>query len=100
MAFNMLFVSENYTAPWVWVVLANACFVAVPFVRKRDFLSNRLVWGVAAVAGLWACVGLAFGLNLPNGLVACIFAVAYAALTAYAYTWKESRIYNIFYGCF
>lgn len=89
MAFNMLFVSENYTAPWVWVVLANACFVAVPFVRKRDFLSNRLVWGVAAVAGLWACVGLAFGLNLPNGLVACIFAVAYAALTAYAYSWKE-----------
>ena len=51
MAFNMLFVSENYTAPWVWVVLANACFVAVPFVRKRDFLSNRLAWGVAAVAG-------------------------------------------------
>lgn len=89
MAFNMLFVSDNYTAPWVWVVLANACFVAVPFVRKRDFLSNRLAWGVAAVAGLWACVGLAFGLNLPNGLVACIFAVAYAALTAYAYTWKE-----------
>ena len=23
-AFNMLFVSENYTAPWVWLVLANA----------------------------------------------------------------------------
>lgn len=89
MAFNMLFVSDDYTAPWVWVVLANACFVAVPFVRKRDFLSSRLVWGIAAVAGLWACAVLTVGLNLPNGLVAFIFAVAYAALTAYAYHWKE-----------
>ena len=89
MAFNMLFVSDDYTAPWVWVVLANACFVAVPFVRKRDFLRSRLVWGIAAVAGLWACAVLTVGLNLPNGLIAFIFAVAYAALTAYAYHWKE-----------
>ena len=89
MAFNMLFVSDDYTAPWVWVVLANACFVAVPFVRKRDFLSSRLVWGVAAVAGLWACAVLTVGLNLPNGLIAFIFALVYAALTAYAYHWEE-----------
>ncbi len=89
MAFNMLFVSDDYTAPWVWVVLANACFVAVPFVRKRDFLSNRLVWGIAAVAGLWACAVLTVGLNLPNGLIAFIFALVYAALTAYAYHWEE-----------
>ena len=89
MAFNMLFVSDDYTAPWVWVVLANACFVAVPFVRKRDFLSSRLVWGIAAVAGLWACAVLTVGLNLPNGLIAFIFALVYAALTAYAYRWEE-----------
>ena len=89
MAFNMLFVSDDYTAPWVWVVLANACFVAVPFVRKRDFLSSRLVWGIAAVAGLWACAVLTVGLNLPNGLISFIFALVYAALTAYAYHWKE-----------
>lgn len=89
MTFSMLFMSDDYTAPFVWAVLANACFVAVPFVRKRDFLSNRLVWGVAAVAGFWAFLVLAIGLSLSNGLVAFIFAGVYAALAAYAYTWKE-----------
>lgn len=89
MTFSMLFMSDDYTAPFVWAVLANACFVAVPFVRKRDFLSNRLVWGVAAVAGFWAFLVLAIGLSLSNGLVAFIFAGVYAALAAYAYSWKE-----------
>lgn len=89
MTFSMLFMSDDYTAPFVWAVLANACFVAVPFVRKRDFLSNRLVWGVAAVAGFWAFLVLAIGLSLSNGLVAFIFAGVYAALAAYAYTWEE-----------
>lgn len=89
MTFSMLFMSDDYKAPFVWAVLANACFVAVPFVRKRDFLSNRLVWGVAAVAGFWAFLVLAIGLSLSNGLVAFIFAGVYAALAAYAYTWKE-----------
>lgn len=89
MTFSMLFMSDNYTAPFVWAVLANACFVAVPFVRKQDFLSNRLVWGVAAVAGFWAFLVLTIGLSLSNGLVAFIFAVVYAALAAYAYHWKE-----------
>lgn len=89
MTFSMLFMSDDYTAPFVWAVLANACFVAVPFVRKRDFLSNRLVWGVAAVAGFWAFLVLAIGLSLSNGLVAFIFAGVYAALAAYAYSWEE-----------
>lgn len=89
MTFSMLFMSDDYTAPFVWAVLANACFVAVPFVRKRDFLSNRLVWGVAAVAGFWAFLVLAIGLSLSNGLVAFIFAGVYAALAAYAHTWEE-----------
>lgn len=89
MTFSMLFMSDDYTAPFVWAVLANACFVAVPFVRKRDFLSNRLVWGVAAVAGFWAFLVLAIGLSLSNGLVAFIFAGVYAVLAAYAYSWEE-----------
>lgn len=89
MTFSMLFMSDDYKAPFVWAVLANACFVAVPFVRKRDFLSNRLVWGVAAVAGFWAFLVLAIGLSLSNGLVAFIFAGVYAALAAYAYSWEE-----------
>ncbi len=87
----MLFADADHPASYVWLTLGAAAFMAVPFVFKRSFLTQRLAWGLSAVEGLWTCLLLTEGLGWAHGLIPLCFALVFAGLTFFVWKWPPEQ---------
>lgn len=72
----------------LWASCTNILFGAVPFVFKKHFSDDKLTWGTSLLAGVFLCLLLNDDLSLSNGLIPWSFALIYAVLTIYVWSWE------------